>query len=191
MAKGRNPKTIGLISDTHGLLRPQALRALEGSDLIIHAGDVGDPEILETLKTLAPVFAVRGNVDTDPWAVALPETEVIETDSATIYVLHDVHALDLDPVAAGFHIIVSGHSHKPSPHGTRRRPVPQSGKRGPAAFRFTGDRRALDVSQKPWNFSVIELVNASSNNFGRQLEHYRYIGTVAPNLILRPVAPIA
>ena len=79
VAKERNPKTIGLISDTHGLLRPQALRALEGSDLIIHAGDVGNPEILETLKTLAPVFAVRGNVDTDPWALALPETEVIET----------------------------------------------------------------------------------------------------------------
>jgi hypothetical protein len=90
------------------LLRPQALRALEGSDVIIHAGDVGDPEILQKLKTLAPVFAVRGNVDTDPWALALPETEVIETDLATIYVLHDVHSLGLDPVAAGFHLIASG-----------------------------------------------------------------------------------
>jgi len=138
----RNPKTIGLISDTHGLLRPQALRALEGSDLIIHAGDVGDPEILETLKTLAPVFAVRGNVDTEPWALALPETEVVETEPATIYVLHDVHALDLDPVAAGFHIIVSGHSHKPPPRGAWRRAVPQSRKRRPAPFQFTGDGRA-------------------------------------------------
>src|SRR5690348_15722499 len=109
----RNPRTIGLISDTHGLLRPQALRALAGSDLIIHAGDVGNLEILETLKTLAPVFAVRGNVDSEPWALALPETEVIETGTVTIYVVHDVHGLDLDPVAAGFHIIVSGHSHKP------------------------------------------------------------------------------
>ena len=104
---------IGLISDTHGLLRPQALRALEGSDLIIHAGDVGDPEILKKLKALAPVFAVRGNVDTEAWAQALPETEVVEVGSATIYVLHDVHALDLDPAAAGFHVVVSGHSHKP------------------------------------------------------------------------------
>ena len=90
------------------------MRALDGSDMTIHAGDVGDPEILEALKTLAPVFAVRGNVDTDPWALDLPETEVIEMDPATIYVLHDVHALDLDPVAAGFQIIVSGHSHKPA-----------------------------------------------------------------------------
>jgi hypothetical protein len=110
----RSPKFIGLISDTHGLLRPQALRALEGSDLTIHAGDVGDPEILVKLKTLAPVFAVRGNVDTDSWALALPETEIIEIDPVTIYVLHDVHALGLDPAAAGFHIIVSGHSHKPA-----------------------------------------------------------------------------
>lgn len=108
-----NSKLIGLISDTHGLLRPEALRTLDGVDLIIHAGDVGDPEILETLKTLAPVFAVRGNVDTEPWANALPETEVVEVDAATIYVLHDVHALDLDPAAAGFQIVVSGHSHKP------------------------------------------------------------------------------
>ena len=90
------------------------MRALEDSDLIVHAGDVGDPEILERLRTIAPVFAVRGNVDTDGWALALPETEVIETVTATIYVLHDVHALDLDPAAAGFHIVVSGHSHKPA-----------------------------------------------------------------------------
>jgi len=158
----RNPKTIGLISDTHGLLRPQALRALEGSDLIIHAGDVGDPEILETLKTLAPVFAVRGNVDTNPWALALPETEVIETDLVTIYVLHDVHALDLDPVAAGFHIIVSGHSHKPSrtEHGGVLFLNP--GSAGPRRFDLPVTIARLDVSQKPWNFTVIDLVNASS-----------------------------
>jgi putative phosphoesterase len=158
----RNPKTIGLISDTHGLLRPQALRALEGSDLIIHAGDVGDPEILEALKTLAPVFAVRGNVDTDPWALALPETEVIETDLATIYILHDVHALDLDPVAAGFHIIVSGHSHKSSrtEHGGVLFLNP--GSAGPRRFDLPVTVARLDVSQKPWKFNIFDLVNASS-----------------------------
>ena len=158
----RNPKTIGLISDTHGLLRPQALRALEGSDMIIHAGDVGDPEILETLKTLAPVFAVRGNVDTDPWALALPETEVIETEAATIYVLHNVHALDLDPVAAGFHIIVSGHSHKPSrtQHGGVLFLNP--GSAGPRRFDLPVTIARLDIGRKPWNFDVIDLVNASS-----------------------------
>src|SRR3974390_301322 len=102
-------KLIGLISDTHGLLRPEALRALEGVDLIVHAGDVGDPQILESLKTLAPVFAGRGNSDHEPWARDWPEAEVVETERATIYVLHDVHTLDLDPAAAGFHIVVSGH----------------------------------------------------------------------------------
>src|SRR3984957_9617290 len=105
---------IGLISDTHGLLRPEALCALEGSELILHAGDVGNPEILEALKMIAPVFAVRGNVDTQPWARALPETEVVETEAVTIYILHNLHALDLDPSVAGFHIVLSGHSHKPS-----------------------------------------------------------------------------
>jgi putative phosphoesterase len=162
VTKERNPKTIGLISDTHGLLRPQALRALEGSDMIIHAGDVGDPEILETLKTLAPVFAVRGNVDTEPWALALPETEVIETDPVTIYVLHDVHALDLDPVAAGFRIIVSGHSHKPSrtEHGGVLFLNP--GSAGPRRFDLPVTIARLDVSQSPWRFNVIDLTDASS-----------------------------
>ena len=158
MAKGRNPKTIGLISDTHGLLRPQALRALKGSDLIIHAGDVGDPEILEALKTLAPVFAVRGNVDTEPWGLALPETEVIETVPATIYVLHDVQALDLDPVAAGFHIVVSGHSHKPS--RTERGGVLflNPGSAGPRRFDLPVTVALLLVEQAPWKLEFIDLI---------------------------------
>ena len=157
----RKLSSIGLISDTHGLLRPQALRALEGSDLIIHAGDVGNPEILETLKTLAPVFAVRGNVDTEPWALALPETEVIETDSATIYVLHDVHALGLDPIAAGFHIIVSGHSHKPArtEHGGVLFLNP--GSAGPRRFDLPVTIARLDLSQKPWSVAFIDLMGTS------------------------------
>jgi putative phosphoesterase len=154
----RNPKTIGLISDTHGLLRPQALRALEGSDLIIHAGDVGDPEILETLKTLAPVFAVRGNVDTDPWALALPETEVIETDPATIYVLHDVHALDLDPVAAGFHFIVSGHSHKPSRTEHAGVLFLNPGSAGPRRFDLPVTVACLHLDPPPWKVDFIDLL---------------------------------
>jgi putative phosphoesterase len=158
----RNPKTIGLISDTHGLLRPQALRALEGSDLIIHAGDVGDPEILEALKNLAPVFAVRGNVDTEPWGLALPETEVIETDPATIYVLHDVHALDLDPAAAGFHIIVSGHSHKPArtEHGGVLFLNP--GSAGPRRFDLPVTVARLDVGKQPWSVAFVDLMETSS-----------------------------
>ena len=165
MAKGRNPRTIGLISDTHGLLRPQALRALEGSDLIIHAGDVGDvgdPEILEALKTLAPVFAVRGNVDTEPWALALPETEVVETAPATIYVLHDVHALDLDPVASGFHIIVSGHSHKPARTEQGGVLFLNPGSAGPRRFDLPVTVARLDVSKQPWSVAFVDLMGASS-----------------------------
>jgi putative phosphoesterase len=106
-------KRIGLISDTHGLLRKEALEVLRGSELILHAGDVGKPEILEGLRKIAPVVAVRGNVDTEPWAQALPETAVADAGSVLIYILHDVKALDLNPAAAGFHIVISGHSHKP------------------------------------------------------------------------------
>src|SRR5258707_15117317 len=106
-------KKIGLISDTHGLLRKEAVEALRGSELIIHSGDVGKPEILEELRKIAPVIAVRGNVDTAPWARTLPETAVAEAGATLIYVLHDVKALDLNPATSGFHIVVSGHSHKP------------------------------------------------------------------------------
>jgi putative phosphoesterase len=153
----RNPKTIGLISDTHGLLRPQALRALESSDVIIHAGDVGDPEILETLKTLAPVFAVRGNVDAEPWALALPETEVIELDPATIYVLHDVHALDLDPAAAGFQIIVSGHSHKASREERNGILFLNPGSAGPRRFDLPITVALLHLDLRPWKIDFLDL----------------------------------
>ncbi len=153
----QKPKVIGLISDTHGLLRPEALRALEGSDLIIHAGDVGDSQILEKLKTLAPVLAVRGNVDTEVWAQALPETEVVETGSATIYVLHDVHALDLDPVAAGFHIVVSGHSHKPGQRNRDGVLYINPGSAGPRRFNLPVTVARLSLDQKPWKAKVIEL----------------------------------
>ena len=104
---------IGLISDTHGLLRPEAVAYLRGSDFIVHAGDIGKPEVLEHLAELAPVTAVRGNNDKGPWAEALAETEVLRVDDALIYVLHDIADLDLDPVAAGFAAVICGHSHKP------------------------------------------------------------------------------
>jgi hypothetical protein len=158
----RNFKTIGLISDTHGLLRPEALTALEGSDLVIHAGDVGDPDILEALKAIAPVFAVRGNVDTEPWAQSLPETEVVEADPATIYILHDVHALDLDPVAAGFHIIVTGHSHKPSrtEHGGVLFLNP--GSAGPRRFDLPVTVALLRLDVTPWKIEFIDLLNSQA-----------------------------
>jgi putative phosphoesterase len=104
---------IGVISDTHGLLRPEALGALRQSEHIIHAGDVGSPEILEKLSTIAPVTAVRGNVDKEAWSRNLPETEVLELGGISLYVLHDLAQLDLNPKAAGFAVVISGHSHVP------------------------------------------------------------------------------
>ncbi|SRR5258708_631569 len=108
-----DPIIIGVISDTHGLLRPEALKALRGSQYIIHAGDVGSPEILEELSKIAPVKAVRGNVDKGAWALKVPETEVLELGGISIYVLHDLAKLDLKPKAAGFAVVVSGHTHVP------------------------------------------------------------------------------
>ena len=105
---------LGIISDTHGLMRPEAIKALEGVKMIIHAGDIGTPEVLEMLHAIAPVVAVRGNNDKEEWAHALPETEVVEVGGVALYVLHDVKTLDLDPVAAGFRAVISGHSHQPA-----------------------------------------------------------------------------
>lgn len=104
---------IGLISDTHGLLRPEALDFLRGCAHILHAGDIGKPEILEILSAIAPVNAVRGNNDTGPWAQAIPETQRLVLGGIGIHLLHDLAALDVDPLAAGMRVVVTGHSHKP------------------------------------------------------------------------------
>src|ERR1700733_13046058 len=106
--------TIGLISDTHGLLRPEAVAALGGSDFIVHAGDIGSPEVLIGLARLAPVTAVRGDVHRGGGGGALPPTEVLDAGGTYVYVVHNVAELDLDPVAAGFQAVVSGHSHQPA-----------------------------------------------------------------------------
>lgn len=104
---------IGLISDTHGLLRPQAKAFLRGSDHIVHAGDIGNPRILDELAAIAPLTAVRGNNDKGPWAAGLNETEIVRLGDACIYVIHDLALLDIDPAAAGVHVVASGHSHRP------------------------------------------------------------------------------
>jgi len=105
---------VGIISDTHGLLRPEAIAALQGSDLIIHAGDVGKPEVIDRLRGLAPLFVIRGNIDTPGWAASLPVTECVEVGETLFWVLHDIAQLDLDPAASGFAAVVFGHSHQPS-----------------------------------------------------------------------------
>jgi putative phosphoesterase len=104
---------VGVISDTHGLLRPEAAAALAGCELILHAGDIGSPSVLDALRAIAPVRAVRGNNDHGPWAAAIPETDLIEIGGASIYLLHDRHLLDVDPAAAGLAAVVTGHSHRP------------------------------------------------------------------------------
>jgi putative phosphoesterase len=150
-------KRIGLISDTHGLLRKEAVETLRGSELILHAGDVGKPEILEELRKIAVVVAVRGNVDTESWARALPETAVAEAGAALIYILHDVKALDLNPAAAGFRIVVSGHSHK---YGKTERDgvlYINPGSAGPRRFQLPVTVARLNLGEEPWKLEFVEL----------------------------------
>jgi uncharacterized protein len=148
---------IGLISDTHGLLRKEAVEALRGSELIIHAGDVGKPGILEELKKIAPVVAVRGNVDTEPWAQELPETAVVEAGSVLIYILHDVKALDLNPAAAGFHIVVSGHSHKPGKSERDGVLHVNPGSAGPRRFQLPVTVARLNLGRMPYEVEFVDL----------------------------------
>jgi len=150
-------RLIGLISDTHGLLRPEAVAALGRSELIVHAGDVGKPEILQELERIAPVVAVRGNVDTAGWAAKLPETAVAETAGGLIYILHDLSALDLNPAASGFRIVVSGHSHKPGK--TERDGVLyiNPGSAGPRRFQLPVTVAKLNVSKNPFEADFLHL----------------------------------
>lgn len=114
MKRSHSAKVIGLISDTHGLLRPQALAALEGVDLIIHAGDIGKVEVLQGLEAVAPLIAIKGNVDIGGWANPLPETKALEIGDVRLYVIHNVNELDFNPAARGYRVVISGHSHRPS-----------------------------------------------------------------------------
>src|SRR6266481_7092171 len=151
------PKRIGLISDTHGLLREEAMDALRGSELILHAGDVGKPEILETLKKIAPVVAVRGNVDTEAWAHALPVTAIAEAGAAMIYMIHDVKEMDLNPAAAGFQIVVSGHSHQPGKMERNGVLYINPGSAGPRRFRLPVSVARLKLGQAPYEVEFVDL----------------------------------
>ena len=154
---------IGLISDTHGLLRPEALVALRGSDLIIHAGDVGEPMILEQLGTIAPVVAVRGNIDKATWAARLQMTAVVETGAAIIYVLHDIHDLDLDPAIAQFNIVVSGHSHKPAKNVQSGVLYVNPGSAGPRRFKLPVTVARLNLGRAPWTVDFIDLLSPETH----------------------------
>jgi len=151
------PITVGVISDTHGLLRPQVTEALKGSDLIVHAGDVGDPQVLEQLRGIAPTFAVRGNVDTGAWAKTLPLIEVVEAGSLQLYVLHDVTTLDIDPQAAGFAAVISGHSHRPGAERRRGVLYLNPGSAGPRRFTLPIAVAKLRVVGDQLSHEMIEL----------------------------------
>ena len=127
---------VGVISDTHGLVRPEAVAALAGAEVILHAGDVGGPEVLEELRRLAPVVAVRGNNDRGAWAEALAEYEAVEVNKTFVYVLHDLKELDIAPAAAGFRVVVSGHSHKPLAEERRGVLYLNPGSAGPRRFKL-------------------------------------------------------
>jgi putative phosphoesterase len=152
------PQTsVGVVSDTHGLLREEVLERLAGSDLIIHAGDVGDPEILVRLRALAPVVAVKGNIDRRKPLSELPSTELVEARGCHIYVLHDLEELDLDPRAAQIDIVISGHSHKPSLHEKHGVLYLNPGSAGPRRFRLPVSIARVDVTQKPVRVEFVDL----------------------------------
>jgi putative phosphoesterase len=148
---------VGVISDTHGLLRPEAITALRGSDLIVHAGDVGSPEVLERLGALAPVRAVRGNVDTQSWARRLPKTEVVEAGTLRLWVLHDIAALGLDPAADGFAAVIFGHSHKPSAEMRGGVLYFNPGSAGPRRFKLPVTVGRLRVAAGSIRPEIVEL----------------------------------
>ena len=140
------PASIGVISDTHGLLRPEAVAALRGVDGILHAGDVGKESVLAPLTALAPLVAIRGNVDRGEWAERLPPTETVEAGGVLIHLVHDVHDLDLDPRAASIRVVISGHSHQPSIREEHGVLYLNPGSAGPRRFRLPVSVARLEIS---------------------------------------------
>ena len=148
---------IGVISDTHGLLRPEAVKALEGVQLIIHAGDIGDPRILRQLARLAPVHAVRGNTDRGDWAADLPHTRGVEVGGVYLYVLHELFCLDLDPAAAGINAVIFGHSHSPRLERQNGVLFLNPGSAGPKRFTLPVTLARLKVDQDSLQAELVEL----------------------------------
>lgn len=149
--------SIGVISDTHGLLRPEAIEALKGVDLVLHAGDVGSPRILEELRRIAPVVAVIGNTDTGGWTSDLPQREVVRAGAVQILVLHDLHEIDLHPAAADVRVIVSGHSHKPSVEEQNGVLYVNPGSAGPRRFKLPISVARLTIEGAAVSGQIIEL----------------------------------
>jgi uncharacterized protein len=152
-------QVIGVISDTHGLLRVEAIQAFKGCELILHAGDVGKPHVLEMLQQTAPVIAVRGNVDRDKWSERLPETATAEVGGVKLYLIHDALHLDIDPAAAGYQVVISGHTHKPAL--TQRSGVIylNPGSAGPRRFRNPVSAALLFVEEEQVEVKLLNLMD--------------------------------
>ena len=150
-------KTIGVLSDTHGLVRPQALEALQGTDIIIHAGDIGSPHVLDRLRSIAPVFAVRGNNDHDVWAENIPLVEMVDVGPKSFYVLHEIEHLNLDPVSAEFCAVIYGHSHKPSAEYRKGVLYINPGSAGPRRFKLPVAVARLYVDENNLEHEIIKL----------------------------------
>ena len=152
-------RLIGVISDTHGLLRPEALATLQGSNFIVHAGDIGDPAILDKLNEIAPVTAVRGNVDKGAWARKIPVTDVLEVEGVTIYVLHFFDELDLKPEAAAFAAVIYGHSHMPKQETKNGVLYFNPGSAGPKRFDLPVSLGRLIVERGKIQTQIIKLID--------------------------------
>lgn len=148
---------VGIISDTHGVLRPEAVSALQQVDLIVHTGDVGHPDVLAKLKGIAPVFAVRGNVDTEVWARELPLNTVVQAGGASFYVLHNLRELDVRPEAAKFNFVMSGHTHQAEQKEKQGVVYLNPGSAGPRRFHLPVTLALLDLGKRPWRAEIVEL----------------------------------
>jgi uncharacterized protein len=150
-------RVIGLISDTHGLIRPEAIEALRGVDLIIHAGDIGKPEVLDALKTISPLVAIKGNNDIEAWAKPLPDTQLVQTADTKLFVIHNVRELDCDPAAEGYQVVISGHSHKPSILNRDGVLFVNPGSAGPRRFKLPVAIGKLFIQKQKVSTKLIEL----------------------------------
>ncbi len=156
-AKKSDTHVIGLISDTHGLIRPEAVEALQGVELIIHAGDIGKPEVIAALKAIAPVLAIKGNNDIGAWAKPLPDTKLVKSGTTKLFIIHNVKELDCDPVARGYQVVVSGHSHKPSVSTRDGVLFVNPGSAGPRRFKLPVAVGKLFIEDNRVNAEIIEL----------------------------------
>jgi uncharacterized protein len=156
-AKKSDLYVIGLISDTHGLVRAEAVEALQGVDLVIHAGDIGKPEVLDALKAIGPLVAIKGNNDIGAWAKPLPDTRLVQTADTRLFVIHNVKELDCDPATKGYDVIISGHSHKPSIVTRDGVLFVNPGSAGPRRFKLPVAVGKLFIQNQKINAELIEL----------------------------------